>query len=271
MPRLILRQIFSASHEVPWMKMAIRELESLLDEVIITESAVTHTGLHRKLEFKQHVTEFEAAFGGITYVPITDGDFVLNGTSPADLHRNETEIRGAWAREFPLRPDDIVIAVDADEVISADSVKRFTRRRLRRGSPISLRLHQFFWSPSNLWIDANFVAPTIASVRDVDKNMSDWRYLGATPPGVHGWHFSWCLTVEQMMDKLERYSHSIDFSHLRNPEIMTNARAANKYIFDEERAFTTRFLDLQEMEALLPQSYWEFESEVPLEVRRAFG
>lgn len=267
MSRVILRQIFSAKHELPWMKMAIRELEGIVDEVVVTESSFTHTGSGRRLAFGRELWGFRQLFGDVSYVPVSDeAMFRTDPRTPADLHHNETVVRGAWAADFSLRPNDVVIAVDADEVVSRQAVQQFLSERRRRQQPHQLRLRQLFWSPHNLWFDANFVAPVITRARSAKTFPNDWRYFGDVQPGCQGWHFSWCLTVDQMLEKLSRYSHAIEFAAFRDRATLEQARTSNSYVFDSERSFSTRWLSEDKMQAMMPASYWEFRHEIPTEV-----
>lgn len=264
--KVYLKIIFSAVNEVKYIKMSLKESEGYVDKIIVTECNRTHTGLPKELLFQDILngasfTEEEKK--RIIYVP---GDLTHtikeNVKTSAEMHWNETLIRGYFVKEVKeIRPWDIIVSVDADEII----YHRYWPTILgyfkwyKVNPALFLELHTFFYKPTWLWEDCGFRAPTACrKLRYWRKYPANWRYDGKKLGYPVGGHFSWQLTVDEMVNKLKSYAHSAEYVHLAEPEILRKAINEKRYPFDENKPFHIRELDIQKDKDFYPDDMEEY-------------
>jgi len=72
-----------------------------------------------------------------------------------------------------------------------------------------------------------------------------------------GCHFSWCLTIDEMLTKLQSYAHSYDYSHLAQRELLEDAIQKRTYPFDPNVDFQIRKLDIQSDREYYPHKIYE--------------
>ena len=102
---------------------------------------------------------------------------------------------------------DIVISIDADEVIYNESVPYILDQVSKQGV-VRLKLRQFFYKKTYMWKGKDFVSPIAAYCGVINpKFPNNWRDIGNITSDYVGCHFSWCMSVDQMIHKLYTYSH----------------------------------------------------------------
>jgi hypothetical protein len=155
---------------------------------------------------------------------------------------NEPAMRGYFVKVHQFKDDDIIISVDADEIIY-ESMYSTILEEVEKHQCVSLCLNQFFYKMNYFWENNVFRAPTAAKYA-VYKNKypAQWRYEGyefATPVGCH---FSWCMTPEEMIYKLNTYSHP-KYRFCADLNLLKNSIADKKYPFDPSVDFRIKELD----------------------------
>ena len=189
----------------------------------------------------------------LTRYSMTDGNIV---------HGNEQLMRGYFASQMDLRAKDIIIAVDADEVIYAPSYEEVISNLGFFSRGFTLNLHLFIYKLNYLWVDEPFWAPVIcrADLRQ-ERYPAAWRYRGRRYPGTHGCHFTWCMSIPEMVDKITRYSHAQDHPDLANDEVLEKAIAAKSYPFDPERPFKIEVIDMEKRKELFPAALFSMKDQ----------
>jgi hypothetical protein len=76
-----------------------------------------------------------------------------------------------------------------------------------------------------------------------------------------GCHFSWQLTIEQMIFKLQTYAHNDIYGHFADPEILSAAVREKTYPFEPTRDFSIRELDPNVDRAYYPRSFYHFKED----------
>lgn len=262
-----LKTIFSADNEIKFIKMQLAESRGYVDKIIVCEFDRTHTGYPREFTFSNYLqdgTFSREETERVIYIQgnVGKGRKVRSSmTEPEILHKNERLYRGYFAHHMKLKPDDIIISVDADEIIFRRKyAKILSHFRDRRDNPVLLlRLYQFYYRPTYLWENMIFTAPTVCRVK-VNRfhYPAQWRYEGSAIDDIVGCHFSWNLTVDEMIVKLHSYSHTADYKHLASRDIMEDAVRNKKYPFDPAVDFRIREVNHLEAPEYYPDTYGQF-------------
>ena len=116
-------------------------------------------------------------------------------------------MRSWFTKLYDFAPDDIIISVDADEIIYGEKVK-YIVEQVERYKVVALKLRQFFYKQTYLWKDKIFISPIAAYYSHINpKFPNNWRDTGVPTSEFVGCHFSWCMSPEEMIHKLHTYSH----------------------------------------------------------------
>ena len=253
----ILRIIVSSEHELPFLTLNGLESHNKVDEIILCEANFTHSGEKRTLIFGDLIRKLPPEIETrIRYLPINLDRFIRKDVQDTDdLHFNEQLIRNSFTNYCNLTRNDVVIALDADEIIYSSQYNYIFKKLMRsvKSRCIRLKLRQFFYRLNYYWTDCNFNSP-VASRASVflGNNNAQWRDYGPVTEKYVGVHFSWVMGVDQMIRKLKTYAHTDLYGDFAEEEILKRAIEEKKYIFDESLAFTIRTLDYDS--PLLPDS-----------------
>ena len=173
----------------------------------------------------------------------------------------ETIIRGYFIKERRFRDNDIIVSVDADEIIYRHSWPRILQKfKWYKINPSYVfRLNCFIYKPTWFWSDCIFIAPMACRIRKYKRKYpANWRYEGKRIKEPIGAHFTWMMTAEQMVYKLKTYAHAADNAQCADIEIMQQAINSKEYPFDRTRPFTIRVLDIEKDKEYFPDYMSEY-------------
>lgn len=257
---IYLKTIFSAPNEIKYLKLNLRESFSYIDKFIVCEFNRTHIGSEREFIFEKYWNEFtEEEKSKIIYIK---GDISsLAKFSETDNHIihevNERLTRGFFASQIDLKYNDIVFSVDADEIIFGAHYEKIIRSLKWWRPAIKLPLYQFFYKINYLWENNKFIAPTVCYAGYYKwRYPAHWRYNGWLYKEYAGCHFSWCLTIDEMINKLNNYGHHQDYGHLADRQILQDAIDNKKYPFDPKADFKIKVLNLEIDKKYFPKSIY---------------
>ena len=245
MSKVYLKTYFYVEHEVKFLAMNLLEAYDHIDGFIICEHNRTHTGRPRDYIWDEVKGQLPAEFmDKVIYLPSDLSDKAVEAYEREDLIHsiNEPVMRSSFMTDMQFDRDDIIISIDADEIIYRNAYPQILET-VDRQNLVRLNLHQFFYKTNYLWEGKDFTAP-IASKYWVfqDHYPTNWRDTGPIMPGKHGCHFSWCMTPEEMVYKLHTYSHP-RYRFCANKELLEEAIANKEYPFDPDVDFRIRELD----------------------------
>lgn len=244
---IYLKTIFSAPNEIKYLKLNLREAFNHIDKFVICEFNRTHIGAERELIFERYLKQFtDEERDKIIYIGADISSQVAFAKTDSNLaHKNEQLMRGYFSSQMNLKGEDIVFSVDADEIIYGQHYEKIMGKLGFFNRAVQLPLHQFFYRINYLWENNKFIAPTVCKVKYYkNKYPAQWRYAGKLYPESVGCHFSWCLTIDEMITKLGMYSHHSDYGHIANREILEAAVTNKTYPFDPSVDFRIKVLDL---------------------------
>lgn len=241
MSKIYLKTYFYVPHEIKFLKLNLIESYPHIDKFIICEFNRAHTGRPTKhgYIFEDHIDEFpEELRDKILYLKCDISKEVVDAyNDESAIHRvNEPLMRGYFVSQMDLDDEDIIISVDADEIVYGDKYPEIIEK-VKEHDLVQLNFHQMFWKMNWLWKDYNWEAVN-ASKYKVYKNEypAQFRYDGhrglSWSDVKCGVHFSWCLpTTDDMIYKLHTYSHPSQ-RHAAKKEILEDAVKNQKFPFD---------------------------------------
>lgn len=234
-----LKTYFYTEHEIKFLKLNLLEAFNHIDKFIICEYNRTHTGEEREFIFEKYKHLFtEEELVKIEYLACDISEETVYAKDDEEaIHRiNEPVMRGYFVKRMTLNDEDIIISVDADEIIYEHMYPTIINRTRNQGTTL-LKLHQFFYKTNYHWYNNDFVAPTAMKYSDFKNNYPcQLRYMGNLMNEFAGCHFSWCMTPEEMVYKLYTYSHP-QYRFCANLELLENAIATKTYPFDPNTDF----------------------------------
>lgn len=254
---IYLKTIFSAPNEAKFIKLNLLESWDYVDKMIVCEYNKTHTGFPKPYYFESYLHMFtEEQKERIIYLKFDlTGITIESRTDHNIIHMNEKYMRGYFVKGINIKWNDIVFSVDADEIIFRSFYPKIINSFSLFHRAFKLNLHQFFYRPNYLWVDKDFIGPTVCKGSYYLRFPSQWRYDGKLFPEKAGAHFSWQLTVDEMIQKLKNYGHAHDYAHLANREILTDAVENKKYPFNEKEKFEIKILDFEKDAAFYPERF----------------
>lgn len=251
-------------HELKFIKLNLNEAFNHIDRFIVCEFNRTHTGAERELMFNNYLDFFTPQEQEkILYIGADVSELTRFSTTDGKITRqNEILMQGYFVKELGLKNKDIVFSVDADEIIYEYMYQPIIKKINFLNPCFLLRLNQFFYKINYLWMSNDFRAPVACKVGFYkDYYPASWRYEGKLFPQKAGCHFSWCLTIDEMIDKLGRYIHADIYGHFAKREILENAVKNKKYPFEPEEKFDICILDLEKNRNYYPQSIYSMMNE----------
>ena len=244
--RVIFKTIVSTDLEARYVLMNVAENLDLVDHFLICEANISVLGENRDFSFSKQIAKYPDLQDKkiqLIEMDLREKALPWNGLRE-NLFANAFAIRDGFRETFPIRPSDILISTDGDEVIFSRSVRKFVRRLNRKILPrlgYNLLLNQIVYKLEYLWSDCGFRAPVVsrASVY-LQQDAPQWRDTGTVTFMPSGTHFSWVMTAEEMKDKVLSTAHRVEYEEFADVEVLQRAITDKKWIFHPERKFTVQ-------------------------------
>jgi hypothetical protein len=253
---IYLKTQFYTPTELNFINLNIAEAYDKVDGIIVTECDIHHTGRPNDFIFEDYKHMLNPKYmDKVIYLKCELRDKAIDAYEPEKEHlihkHNEPLMRGHFVKLMDFDDEDIIISVDGDEIIYKESYDLIIEE-VKKRNKVNLNLNQFFYRLNYYWENKNFIAPT-ASKYKMYKNSypNNWRYDGHLLPNKHGCHFSWCMTPEQMMYKLDTYSHPM-YRKCAKLDLLEDAVQNKKYPFDPKTSFNIKEIELDNK--ILPNS-----------------
>ncbi len=254
---IYLKTYFYTHLEIPYIIANLKECYNHIDKMIACEYNVHHTGMSRDFMFqdiKDHIPEqlrdkfdYHACDIKSHTVEAYDNENAIHAV-------NEPAMRGWFVKLYDLKPDDIVLSIDADEIFYRQKLD-YLIDKVEKYGKIAAKMRQFFFKKTYLWKGKDWISPLAVKVKHMDiTGLGNWRDEGIPTEEYVGAHFSWCMSPKEMVHKLNTYSHP-RYRHLANEEVLAKGIEDKKYIFDSSVHF-----DIEEIESnseLIPLSMRE--------------
>jgi beta-1,4-mannosyl-glycoprotein beta-1,4-N-acetylglucosaminyltransferase len=185
-------------NELDLLELRFEELEGVVDQFVVVEAPVTFSGRHKPLFFAEDRTRFGRLGSRIIHIVVSD---MPRGP---DAWARERHQRNAIRRGLVgATRDDAIIVSDADEIPSADAVRRW---HPALGACRFDQLFCYYWINC---VGGTWAGSRILPYAHVD-GFADIHQIRHTEfPLVEngGWHFSYLRGADGIREKLEAYSH----------------------------------------------------------------
>lgn len=243
---IYLKTYFYVEHEFQFLSLNLKQAYNHIDKFIICEFNRTHTGMPRDFIGKDTLFKHLPTdkLDKVLYLPIDISDYSVEAYNNEELiHQiNEPVMRSIFMKFLDLKDDDIVVSVDADEIIYENTYPRILKF-LETKPACSLNLHQFFYKKNYLWKNVDFIAPVAAKFYHFKNSFPcNLRYGEPVLSEKAGCHFSWCMSVDEMIYKLHTYSHP-RYRFCADKELLEDAIFNKKYPFDLSVKFDIEVVD----------------------------
>jgi hypothetical protein len=244
-------------HELPFLKLNLLESYDHIDKMIICEFNRSHSGVECRNDLlEEHIMKWDQKLlDKILYFKCDISEHTVNinddGVLDNSTHTiNEPIMRSYFTKCVDIQPDDIIVSVDADEIIYGEIYPELIELVRRKGI-VKLRLNQFFYKINYHWVNANFIAPCICVAKFIKPNYPhNYRDTGFLFSKHVGCHFSWIMPIECMLRKFFLYSHP-EYKRFADRTILENAIQNRTYPFDPKRLFNIKIIELNNK--LLPK------------------
>lgn len=242
---IYLKTYCYAPHELEFVIANLQECYDHIDKMIVCEFDINHTGEKRDFEFQDLCSMVpENLRDKLDYHACDIYDITARAFNDEDaIHTiNEPIMRSFFTQLYDFDPDDIIISVDADEILYREKVQEVIDK-VKINNIVSLRMRQFFYKKTYLWEDIiwkSAIACKFGAVNPPYPN--NWRDIGISTEDFVGCHFSWCMDVNAMINKLYTYSHP-RYRFCADKEILQDAIDNKKYPFDKNRSFNIKEID----------------------------
>ena len=217
---------FTFNNEFEVLELRLAELSPYVDEFIISESKLTHSGKDKPLHLSERLAEDNTFLSKYkNRITIVEADL--------------TESEGAWSRENKQRnalgfvadkatEEDIILLSDADEIPNRffiDEVKNLKRVK----GPFPVLAKQIFHYYTFQYRKESLCHGTIAVTKEalaetsMQKLRDDRFHMNYILNG--GWHLSFFGGTAQIKDKIQSFAHTEFAGHAEESSIDYRVKA----------------------------------------------
>jgi hypothetical protein len=190
------------------LDLRLNLLNSVVDYFVITESIHTFMGKPKKLRFDFEDPRIDAFKSKIRYNIV------------ADMPNQEVWANERWQRNSCTRalwdaePEDLILISDCDELPRAESVH--DAKHNKDYNLYGFVTTWYYCFMNNIGVNGHHPEISVVGVRFKELNGQTpdefrWNIRGMKyPVGVYttpGWHFSYLMTKEQIIEKIQNFSH----------------------------------------------------------------
>ena len=251
---------FTYFNEDRLLQLRLETLWNTVDYFVICESVLTFSGNSKPINFK--IENFKKYESKIRYLLIKDFPFKSDDPWVYEGYQRNYLINGL----HDASSNDWVILSDLDEIPNPIALAKFNPKRFLRARLVQLGYAYFM---NNLHVDGS--APvfwnkakltTYSNLKNVFKNMDSLREY--RPKGFlrgvkrffvnkvltqslydAGWHFTWMGSVDDMLLKLESFSHQeFNVSRYKDRAAILKKIRSGRDLLD--RDFSYRLMPLDE-------------------------
>lgn len=229
---------FTFFDELMLLEIRLKELSPVVDKFVLVEATHTHSGKPKRLYYNEvKDSEVFAPFKDrITHIiydlPMLPDRFAND--------RNQRNYVAIGLHQNKVRPDDIIIVSDLDEIVDRRTVALMEDYKC----PVHLRMKLFYYF-FNCRANQDWWYPAFCRFRDF--HTADSLRLGKHKAVITnaGWHFSYLVPPDQIPKKLEAFAHSeYDTDYFKDVDRLRLCVEANEDIFDRpEMTFSIEPLD----------------------------
>lgn len=208
--------IYNGEDEV--LDIRLNELDPLVDVFVIAECDVSFSGEQKGYRF--NLEKFKKFSNKIRHIKVEDGLADYTNKSYCRFFQEDK-----WKREFHLRnsitrglhdadPNDIVLLSDVDEIPILEKINRnkdlFIFKQICFQFKFNLMNEGMtpFFGTSGVKFKYLTTPVELRLQGQTHLGITDYKELNQQKIMFGGWHFSFCLPIENILEKIRFYSHN---------------------------------------------------------------
>ena len=198
-------------NELDVLEIRLNELYDVVDKFILCEARYTHQGNPKPLYFDENKDRFAKFSDKICHIKIEQFPPECKTTWDREHYQRNCMIAGL----YNAQPNDVVILSDADEILSADTVRNYSISQGICSIKMPLYYYKLDWRLAEPWFKPR-IFPFSAIGKPTQDGFSQrgtlqW-FRGEGDYQVQnqlegGWHFSFMGDKESIRAKIKSYAH----------------------------------------------------------------
>jgi len=219
-------------NELEILKLRLNELYNYVDKFVIVESTRTFHNDPKPLHYLDNKIHFNEFNDKIIYIIVDD---MPSATDPwvNEIHQRNSISRGlARCRDY-----DIILVSDVDEIPNPDVIDYYKNNHLYSIKNLLQRLYYYFlnnlasstWRLAYISSFCNIKGKDLNSIRKRKIKKKHLLFDG-------GWHFSYMGGVEEIIKKIESFSHTeYNTDKYKDKNRLIDYLNSGKDLFDREK------------------------------------
>lgn len=247
---------FMFFNEFELLLVRLAEHDPFVDFFILVQADRTHSGLKKDFLFLKSDPRFAEYADKIIVVNVT------LEPNPKSAWDNESFQRQAVFTAVPFQPDDILFLSDVDEIISRDHWP-YLLKRMEKELVIGVWLQMFYYFVNfelkdHPWAMAKMIKAKVFLESSVSGNELRCAPAAVVTPFPCGWHFSYLMSVEQIIEKIKAYGHQENNTQeFTNPEKIRRSIQSGEDIFGRGLKFEVISFNQRWPKKMISEDYWE--------------
>lgn len=247
---------FMFFNEFDLLSVRLAEHDPFVDFFVLIQADRTFSGVSKPLHFLKADPRFVKYAHKIIVV---DVPLLAN---PGSAWDNEFIQRQAAFSAVAYQPDDILYLSDVDEIISRHCWD-YLLNRMQNENLIGVWLRMFYYFVNlelidHPWALAKLIKAKVFLGGDVSGNEIRCSPAAVTTPFPCGWHFSYLMTVDQIIQKIKAYSHQENnTAEFKDPKNIEQAMQSRKDLFGRDMSFKTVPMDKTWPKEMLTSDRWK--------------
>jgi len=196
---------FMFFNEFELLAVRLEEHDPFVDFFILAQADRNHAGKKKELLFNLDDPRFQKYAHKIIVVNVALEE------NPKSAWDNESAQRQAALDSVKFNPDDIIYLADVDEIISRDKWP-YLIKRMKSELLLGVWLRMFYYSINLELIDHPWTMPKLIKAKLLLETEAKGNSLRCSPAALStpfpcGWHFSYLLSVEGIIEKISSLAH----------------------------------------------------------------
>ena len=247
---------FMFFNEFELLSVRLAEHDPFVDFFILVQGDRTHSGLKKELLFTKNDPRFSQYAHKIIVVNIS------LEANPKSAWDNESFQRQAIFTSAHFQPDDILFLSDVDELISRDHWP-YLLKRMEKELVIGVWLQMFYYFVNlelkdHPWAMAKMIKAKVFLENSVLGNELRCAPASVVTPFPCGWHFSYLMSVDQIIEKIKAYGHQENNTQeFTNPEKVRRSIQSGEDIFGRGLKFQVIPFNQRWPKEMFLKDYWK--------------
>lgn len=215
---------FPFCNELDQLEIRLNELDNEVDYFVLVEGTETHSGQPKPLHFAENKQRFEKWLPKIIHIVIDDWPPFVAGNSDSPWVRERMQRQAILQGLGNIGEYDVLILGDADEIASAKAVRNYKRHMGM--CRLQMNLYYYYLNCQSMknngkWQESRIIPYQVFKEQHLDPCLARYTPVENLPtiPDA-GWHFSFQGGVDEVIKKIQSYSHQ----EYNKPEIIDRKR-----------------------------------------------